>query len=191
MVTLSTSTMGLKSLWEDVSIDLSGAVCFFPSDCSILSMKLSLVGAVPQAVVLLGHPALLLHHGLRSFSISISPDTMGGHQCLQGDTFCFSSPHRLLVHRRERGKGPRQNFLSLVRWLLFPSPTCMLHRLFQSIPSLFCEYLVGFTEKKPIKELRLLYHSPRGFPLSCQWALDLQQSTNHLSLTLITRVLPR
>lgn len=100
---------------------------------------------------------LLLRHSFRWLSFSISRDTMGGHQCPKGDTFC-SSPHRLrlLVHRTERGEGSRQHILSLSQGLLLPLPSHTPQwRLFQDVPNLFCEHPLGFMEKKPPKELGL------------------------------------
>lgn len=160
-------------------------------------MKPFPAGAVPQVVALpvpvTSHPALflalllLLHHGLRSFSISISPDTMGGHQCLR----VTSSVVRLTDFWSigEKGeKGPGKAFYPSVVAAHPLSHLNATEETFSGYPQSLVQEPSGFTEKKPVRELRLLYHSPRGFLLSCQRTLSLQQFTSCLSLTLVTRV---
>jgi len=151
----------LKCIQPGPHIPLGGNERWFARGCVCFPQRL--LHSQSKPFLLLGCPAVLLalflplRHSFRWLSFSISQDTMGGHQCPKGDTFC-SSPHRLrlLVHRTERGEGSRQHILSLSQGLLFPFPSHTPQwRLFQDVPNLFCEHPVGFVEKKPPKEFGL------------------------------------
>ena len=101
------------------------------------------------------------------------PRYNGNSPVPKDDRLCRSSPHRLrlLFHRSERGEGPRQNFLPLLQWLLFPSLPVVHHKgdFFRTFPIFSVSTQWGSWRKSLQEGLRLSLHSsPRGFTESCQ-----------------------